>query len=108
MTKRNTKLSPQNDAEQNDAEMAQFCDDLLASAREAKAGIRARTTLVNVPPVVLARNQSGLSQSQFSALMGVSVRTLQGWEQGRIAPSGAAKTLIRIAQNHPNILRELA
>jgi len=100
-----TKL---NSVVKEDAEMAKFCDDLLASAREAKAGIKARTTLVNVPSVVLARNKSGLSQSQFAVLMGVSVRTLQGWEQGRIAPSGAAKTLIRIAESHPEVLREVS
>jgi putative transcriptional regulator len=49
-----------------------------------------------------------LSQAQFAALLGVSVRTLQEWEQGRREPSGAGKTLLRLAEKHPDILRELA
>jgi len=40
--------------------------------------------------------------------MGVSIRTLQDWEQGRREPSGAAKTLIKVARLHPEILQELA
>ena len=51
---------------------------------------------------------SGLSQAQFARLMGVSVRTLQEWEQGRRHPSGAAQTLLAVAQRHPDVLRELA
>jgi putative transcriptional regulator len=39
---------------------------------------------------------------------GVSVRTLQEWEQGRRQPSGAAKTLFKVAERHPEVLRELA
>jgi len=38
--------------------------------------------------------------------MGISVRTLQDWEQGRRSPSGAAKTLLRVAEKHPDVLRE--
>lgn len=51
---------------------------------------------------------SGLSQPAFAALPGVSVRTLQDWEPGRREPSGAAKTLIRVAETHPEELQELA
>ncbi len=80
---------------------------LLASVRQMKAGKAARTTQVEVPPIVAARNASGLSQSQFAGLLGVSVRTLQEWEQGRREPSGAAKTLLRVAETHPDVLREL-
>jgi putative transcriptional regulator len=49
-----------------------------------------------------------LSQTAFAGLMGVSLRTLQDWEQGRRKPSGSAKMLLRIAQQHPEILLELA
>jgi putative transcriptional regulator len=49
-----------------------------------------------------------LSQAQFAQLLGVSVRTLQGWEQGRKQPSGAARTLITLAQRNPKALRDLA
>jgi putative transcriptional regulator len=44
-----------------------------------------------------SRERTGLSQSQFWALLRVSIRTLQEWEQGRRAPSGAARTLLMIA-----------
>ncbi|MGH8547995.1 MAG: helix-turn-helix domain-containing protein [Methylococcales bacterium] len=68
----------------------------------------ARATEVPVSPVVAARNAVGLSQVRFAALLGVSVRTLQEWEQGRRSPSGAAKSLLRVAEKHPEVLRELA
>lgn len=51
-----------------------------------------------------ARAATGLSQAAFAKLLGVSVRTLQEWEQGRRAPSGAAATLLRIAERHPDAL----
>lgn len=83
-------------------------EKLLASVRQMKAGKAARTTEVTLSPIVTARNASGLSQAGFAALLGVSVRTLQEWEQGRRAPTGAAKTLLRIAETHPEVLQELA
>ena len=52
-------------------------------------------------PAVEARNATGLSQSQFATLLGVSVRTVQGWEQGRKQPSGAVRTLLAIARENP-------
>jgi putative transcriptional regulator len=48
-----------------------------------------------------------MSQSEFARLLGVSVRTLQEWEQGRREPSGAARSLIRVEQERPEVLREL-
>jgi len=57
--------------------------------------------------VAAARAATGLSQATFAKLLGVSVRTLQEWEQGRKAPSGAAATLLRVAARHPEMLKEL-
>ena len=58
--------------------------------------------------VARARAATGLSQTAFAGLLGVSVRTLQEWEQGRKIPSGAAATLLKVAAKHPNVLKELA
>ena len=88
--------------------MEQFQNDLLASVRQMKAGKAARITNVNIPSIVAARNTLGLSQSRFAELLGVSKRTLQEWEQGRRTPSGAAKTLLRVIERHPEVLRELS
>jgi len=78
--------------------------ELLQSVREMKAG---RVHVVT-SPVIEARRKTGLSQSQFAALLGVSVRTLQGWEQGRKQPSGAARTLLAIAGTNPKALLAVA
>ncbi len=48
-----------------------------------------------------------LSQSVFASLMGVSIRTLQEWEQGRRKPSGSACSLLRIAQQHPEVFTHI-
>ena len=78
--------------------------ELLQSVREMTAG---RMHVVS-SPVIEARKKTGLSQSQFAALLGVSVRTLQGWEQGRKQPSGAARTLLAIASTNPKALLAVA
>jgi DNA-binding transcriptional regulator YiaG len=54
-----------------------------------------------------ARRTGGLTQEKLAAIMGVSVRTLQGWEQGRRRPSGPARALLAIARARPDVLREL-
>ncbi len=79
---------------------------LLQSVKEMKAGQAARITKVELNEVVEARQQTGLSQSQFAEVLCISKRTLQEWEQGRRAPSGAAQALIRIARKHPEVLLE--
>jgi len=78
--------------------------ELLQSVREMKSG----QTRVVSSPVIEARQKTGLSQSQFAALLGVSVRTLQGWEQGRKQPSGAARTLLAIASVNPKAVLAVA
>lgn len=74
----------------------------------AKAGMAGRVTEVALSPAAEARQQVGMTQAEFSALLGVSLRTLQDWEHGRREPSGAAKTLLRIAATNPDAVRAVA
>ncbi len=90
-----------------DKELEQFQADLLQSVREMQAGKAARVTKVTLTEAAEARAVVGLSQQEFAGLLGVSLRTLQDWEQGRRTPTGAARTLLRVAQRHPEVLQEL-
>jgi putative transcriptional regulator len=82
--------------------------EIIDGIRDVKAGRVARRYTAESYPIVRAREKSGLSQSQFAALLGVSVRTLQEWEQGRREPSAAAKTLIKVTELNPGLLRKIA
>jgi putative transcriptional regulator len=90
-----------------DPEMAQFQADLLESVRDMKAGRAGRVHRFELSAAADARSRVGMSQPQFAQLLGVSVRTLQNWEQGRTKPSGAAQTLIKVALCAPQALREV-
>lgn len=85
-------------------DVERFRNDLLASARQMRAGKAGRATKVKLPAAAQARASTGLSQAQFARLLGVSARTLQDWEQGRREPTGAARTLLRVATQHPKVL----
>ncbi|MCK3657732.1 transcriptional regulator [Pasteurellaceae bacterium Pebbles2] len=75
---------------------------LLQSVKEMKSGQVGKVHIVN--EAIEARQKTGLSQNEFAKVMGVSVRTLQGWEQGRRLPSGAAATLLKIVTRFPEAL----
>jgi putative transcriptional regulator len=79
---------------------------ILDGIRDIKRGEHGR--VINVPAVSTIRKKTGLSQKQFAQLLGVSVRTLQEWEQGRRAPSGAARTLLLIAAKNPRAVLDVA
>jgi putative transcriptional regulator len=80
--------------------------EILQAVREIKAG-RGKRVSVTVSPAAAARQMSGLSQADFARLLGVSVRTLQDWEQGRRNPTGAARSLLLLAVKRPKVLREV-
>jgi putative transcriptional regulator len=80
--------------------------EILEGLRELKRGEYSRVT--TIPSVTSIREKTGLSQARFAQLLGVSVRTLQDWEQGRRAPSGAAKTLLMVADKNPRALLDVA
>jgi putative transcriptional regulator len=79
--------------------------EILEGLRQLKRGEHGR--VITVPMVSKIRERTGLSQARFAELLGVSVRTLQEWEQGRRAPSGAARTLLLIAAKNPRALIEV-
>jgi putative transcriptional regulator len=81
-------------------------EEILQGLRELNRGEHGR--IITVPGVAVIREKTGLSQAQFAKLLGVSVRTLQDWEQGRRAPSGAARTLLMIAAKNPQALLDVA
>lgn len=81
-------------------------EEILEGLREIKRGEVGRVT--TYPPVAETRARVGLSQAEFARLLGVSVRTLQEWEQGRRAPSGPARMLLAIAHKNPRVLMEVA
>jgi DNA-binding transcriptional regulator YiaG len=56
--------------------------------------------------IAATRTRLRLSQSKFAALLGISVKTLHNWEQGRRKPTGAARVLLRVAARHPEIVLE--
>lgn len=80
--------------------------EILEGIREIKAfkrgEVQLKTRVLTEPsPAREIREKLGLSQSAFANLMGVSMRTLQDWEQGRRTPRGPARSLLRIAEQHP-------
>lgn len=82
-------------------------EKLLKGVREmkrhaaGKAVRGARVTKVNEPDVRAIRLAANISQTQFAALIGVNVRTLQNWEQRRTRPSGPARVLLKIVASNP-------
>lgn len=80
--------------------------EILDGIRQLKRGESGR--VVSFPGVRSIREKTGLSQAKFAVLLGVSVRTLQDWEQERRAPSGAAKTLLLIANKNPSSLSDFS
>lgn len=87
--------------------------EILEGIREVKAykagakNLRVHTLKQPAPPRVI-RTRLKLSQSAFAGLMGVSLRTVQDWEQGRRKPSGPAVALLRIAEQKPEIFSQLS
>lgn len=81
----------------------------LEEIQQFKKGHRnLRTTELSAlssPDVI--RSKLKMSQANFAAMIGVSMRTLQDWEQGRREPQGAAVALLRIAEQHPEVFADL-
>jgi putative transcriptional regulator len=75
--------------------------------KASKKVLRVRSLKAPSSPKVI-RTRLKLSQSAFAGLMGVSLRTVQDWEQGRRKPSGPAVALLRIAEQKPDVFLHLS
>jgi putative transcriptional regulator len=83
--------------------------ELEASVREGGAILRgdakpSRSFVAGTPDVKRIRDNYRLTQAEFAAMLGISVKTLRNWEQGRHAPGGPAKVLLRVADRHPDAI----
>lgn len=81
-------------------------NELIESIRDGGAVLRgekepSRSFVIETPDVRHIREGFQLSQAEFAALLGISLRTLQNWEQGRRVPQGAARVLLQVAAKHP-------
>lgn len=81
----------------------QLLCESIRQAGEIRRGKRkpSRTFKIDDPSPKAIRKRLGLSQTRFAAIIGVSVRTLQNWEQGRREPEGPAKALLRVVDREP-------
>jgi putative transcriptional regulator len=87
---------------------SEMFEELLGSVREAGAILRgqkapSRGSVIGSSGVRAIRKRTRLSQSEFADLIGVSVKTLQNWEQDRRRPTGPAAALLRIISREPQL-----
>lgn len=82
-------------------------EEALKAHSEMSKGIVGEKTPVHISDAVQARKALELSQNEFAQLLGISVRTLQEWEQLKRNPSKSAQMLLKVAINHPTILKSL-
>lgn len=87
-------------------------NELVASLREGGAILRdelpaSRSFSFDPPDIRHIREGFGLTQVQFAALLGISVRTLRNWEQGRRVPEGPARVLLQVAAKHPEAVLDV-
>ena len=80
--------------------------EVLESFREIQGGKGKKVSMTR-PAAARVRKTSGLSLAEFAEILGVSVRTLQDWEQGRKKPSGAPAAVLKIAEKNPDLLRKV-
>ena len=86
----------------NNTDFERLCES-IQQAGEIRKGLRKPSRVFHSaqPDVKGIRERLGLTQARFAALMGVSSRTLQNWEQGRREPEGPAKALLRVVDREP-------
>ena len=81
--------------------------EILKAVKQMRAGKQGRVYTPEQLLAISARQAVKLTQKEFARLLNVSIDSVQDWEQGRRSPRGAAKTLLRIAQDHPDVLESM-
>ncbi|MFQ5399282.1 MAG: NadS family protein [Anaerolineae bacterium] len=91
----------------NDDDLAELVES-IQQAGEIKKGVREPGRTFEFSPLDIKeiRRQLNQSQREFALMIGVSVATLQNWEQGRRKPEGPARALLKIASENPEAVRE--
>ena len=82
--------------------------ELLKAVKQMKARKKGQAYTPEQLLAISARLSANLTQKEFAQLLNVSIDSIQDWEQGRRSPRGAAKTLLRVAQSHPEVLEKVA
>ena len=83
---------------------------MIVSANQALAFVQGEDNgcVAHIPDTIdtaVVRKKINLSQSQFAAYFGVSVRTVQEWEQGRAIPSRSARAFLTVIDREPEAVR---
>jgi putative transcriptional regulator len=81
--------------------------ELLKAVKQMTARKKGRVYTPEQLLAISARQSVNLTQKEFARLLNVSVDSVQDWEQGRRSPRGAARTLLRVAHEHPEVLEQL-
>lgn len=86
--------------------------ELVTSVKEGAPILRgekqaSRTFQLDRLDVKRIREGYRLTQEQFAAMLGISVRTLRNWEQGRRVPEGPAMVLLQVADKHPEAVLDV-
>lgn len=81
--------------------------EMINSLREIKAGGGHRYRFTAPREIRQIRESVGASQANFARMLGISLRTLQDWEQGRRRPNQAAQSLLAVAAKRPDVMREV-
>lgn len=82
--------------------------ELLKAVKQMKAKKKGKVYTPEQLLAIAARQSVNLTQKEFAQLLNVSIDSVQDWEQGRRSPRGAAKTLLRVAKQHPEVLERVA
>ena len=86
-------------------------EELVSSVKEAgeiRRGTKKPSRIIEFKPADIRkiREKLGKSQSEFAYMIGVSISTLQNWEQGRRRPEGPARALLKIASEYPELVED--